>query len=314
MPSYKANAIVLKKTKLGEQDLILTLLSEDGFKIRCVAKGARKPGSTFSARLEVFSVVDLLLYKGKNLDTITEVKVLDSNVDCRRDVERLSYGAVIAELVEDTALEGQETPILFPLTRAGLSSLGRASDEALPFVTSAYLMKAIAYLGYKPSFGECTVCGKPNPLDGSGKFSLSAGGWVCGECLEFAGDDPMDFVDSTTASWVNALLGMKFEQIEDMFGGGQSAGEASGTGDGQSAGVASGVDSGQGTGEASTVDAGQDDSDGQSADNVGASEEEARNENYNALAGQLLDFCEKWVAVHLGLKLKSLSYLSHIHA
>ena len=40
--------VVLRKTKLGESDLILTLLSSDGSQIRAVAKGARKPKSPFS--------------------------------------------------------------------------------------------------------------------------------------------------------------------------------------------------------------------------------------------------------------------------
>ena len=42
--------VVLRKTKLGESDLILTLLSSDGSQIRAVAKGARKPKSPFSTR------------------------------------------------------------------------------------------------------------------------------------------------------------------------------------------------------------------------------------------------------------------------
>ena len=34
--TYRARAIVLRKTKLGEQDLILTLLSESGAQLRVV--------------------------------------------------------------------------------------------------------------------------------------------------------------------------------------------------------------------------------------------------------------------------------------
>lgn len=42
-PTYRCNALVLKKTKLGESDLILTCLKDDGSQLRAVAKGARKP-------------------------------------------------------------------------------------------------------------------------------------------------------------------------------------------------------------------------------------------------------------------------------
>ena len=42
--TYHARACVLDRTKLGETDLILTLLSSNGAQLRAVAKGARKPG------------------------------------------------------------------------------------------------------------------------------------------------------------------------------------------------------------------------------------------------------------------------------
>ncbi|TLM78904.1 MAG: hypothetical protein FDZ70_03415 [Actinobacteria bacterium] len=71
MPPYSARALVLRKTKLGETDLILTLLAEDGRQLRAVARGARKPGSRFGARLEPGAVGDLLLHTGRTLDHVT---------------------------------------------------------------------------------------------------------------------------------------------------------------------------------------------------------------------------------------------------
>lgn len=217
MPSYKTNAIVLKKTKLGETDLILTLLAEDGSQIRAVAKGARKPGSTFSARLEPFSAAALMLHKGKNLDTITDVKSIASNDRCRRDLEHLSHGAVMGEFVEKTAFEGQENPVLFPLTIAALEALGEAELHQLPFVVAAFLLKAIAYLGFKPSFDDCTLCGEQRVGD-DGVFSIGAGGWVCHSCSAFGELEPDDLVDPALAAWVKALLGMRFVELGDAFG------------------------------------------------------------------------------------------------
>ncbi len=287
MPTYKTKAMVLKKTKLKEADLILTLLAENGSQIRCVAKGARKPGSRFSARLEVFSVVDLLLYKGKNLDTITEVECLETNEACRTDIEKLSYGAVMAELVEKTALEGQEMPVLFPITKTAVAALGEADTRALPFVTSAFLIKTLSFLGYKPSFDNCVICGNDRSeilsaaganggadasaganagADGAGAngvFSYSAGGWVCPECASVGEIGKDDIADTLVVDWVRALLGMKFSEILKTFGPEGEDGVSGAT---------------------------------------------------NSLAGQLLTFCEHWMAVHLGLRLKSLGYLSRLRS
>ena len=67
--------VVLRKTKLGESDLILTLLSSDGSQIRAVAKGARKPKSPFSTRLELHAVSDVLIAQGRSLDIVKEARL-----------------------------------------------------------------------------------------------------------------------------------------------------------------------------------------------------------------------------------------------
>ena len=72
MPSYRAHALVLRKTKLGETDAIVTLLAEDGRELRAVAKGLRKPGSKLGGVLEPFTEVSLLLHTGRSLDVVSE--------------------------------------------------------------------------------------------------------------------------------------------------------------------------------------------------------------------------------------------------
>ena len=60
----RLRATVLGRTKLAEQDLILTLLAEDGSQVRAVAKGARKPGGRLASRSELFCETDFLLAHG----------------------------------------------------------------------------------------------------------------------------------------------------------------------------------------------------------------------------------------------------------
>ena len=60
----RIKALVLDRTKLGEQDLILTCLTDTGEELRAVAKGARRPGGRLAARTELFSEVDMLVAEG----------------------------------------------------------------------------------------------------------------------------------------------------------------------------------------------------------------------------------------------------------
>ena len=70
--TYRTKALVLDTTKLGEQDLIVTLLAESGAQLRAVAKGARKPGGRLAARSELFCETDFLIAKGRSHDVVAE--------------------------------------------------------------------------------------------------------------------------------------------------------------------------------------------------------------------------------------------------
>ena len=73
-PLYRDTAVVLRHYRLGEADRIVVLLTEEHGKVRAVAKGVRKTGSKFGARLEPLSHVRLLLYQGRELDIVSQAE------------------------------------------------------------------------------------------------------------------------------------------------------------------------------------------------------------------------------------------------
>src|SRR5436190_17513072 len=74
---YRDQGVVLRTIKLGETDRIVTVFTQGRGKVRAVAKGVRKPGSRFGARLEPTSHVALQCYEGRELDVVTQVESLD---------------------------------------------------------------------------------------------------------------------------------------------------------------------------------------------------------------------------------------------
>ncbi|MDR1862220.1 MAG: DNA repair protein RecO [Candidatus Ancillula sp.] len=74
MQSLVDEAIVLRRTKLKETDLIITLLTRSYGKVSVVAKGARKVGSRF-AGLELFNRVRVKWTLSKRLGYVNEVEV-----------------------------------------------------------------------------------------------------------------------------------------------------------------------------------------------------------------------------------------------
>src|SRR4051812_42124640 len=77
MPLYRDEAVVLRTQKLGEADRIVTLLTRRHGRVRAVAKGVRRTGSRFGARVEPFTHDDLQLHEGRSLDVVTQAETIE---------------------------------------------------------------------------------------------------------------------------------------------------------------------------------------------------------------------------------------------
>lgn len=212
MPSYPLTALVLRHTKLGETDVIVTLLAEDGRQVRAVAKGLRKPGSRIGGRLEEFAKVDLLLHTGRNLEIVSEVHTVESRKGLRGDLERTAAAAVVADLLDKVSLDNQVEPRLFALADTTLAVMETASDRALPAIVVAFLVKAMAMSGYRPALTACASCS--SELEDSRRFSLHAGGTLCPSCGEI---DPSALaVPEQAIQWLSVLLGSTLAEVAEL--------------------------------------------------------------------------------------------------
>ena len=128
-PTYSLHAIVLRKTKLGESDLILTLLAEDGRQVRSVAKGARKPNSSFSSRLEIFAEVEALMASGKSLDIVKEVRLVDAHQGIVFDAQHAAACAPVVDLASRLTQPDLVSPKMFALLSSALGHACSCNDD-----------------------------------------------------------------------------------------------------------------------------------------------------------------------------------------
>ncbi|HYI44673.1 MAG TPA: DNA repair protein RecO [Actinomycetota bacterium] len=173
---YKDEGIVLKTIKLGEADRIITLLTRENGKVRAVAKGIRKTKSRFGGRLEPFTRARLMIYKGRNLDTITSVDVVDSFDSVRMNYLRLTSAATLVEVVEKITPDRERSLSVYSLLLAGLQAL---TTRPGPTILPAFLVKLLSVSGYHPQLTVCVGCGASDDLMG---FSPGMGGAVCEDC------------------------------------------------------------------------------------------------------------------------------------
>lgn len=216
-PSKAEHVVVLRKTKLGESDLILTMLASDGSLLKAVAKGARKPTSPFSSRLELYTSSDILVAEGRSLGIVQEARLIAARPNLHSSLERAACAAPVAELLWRIAQEGLPAPRLFDFAYAAFDALDAFTVQALPRVCAASLIKTLAFCGLRPSLDRCVSCGGPVNLEQPDSqdvcFSFAEGGAVCPRCREKV---ETVRVSAATLTYANALLMSTFSQISQM--------------------------------------------------------------------------------------------------
>jgi DNA repair protein RecO (recombination protein O) len=179
MPSYRAEAIVLRTHKLGEADRIITLLTRERGKVRAVAKGVRRTKSKFGARLEPFSRVDLLVFEGKSLDIITQAESLNAyGQDLALDYSLWTAGQTMLETADRLTPEDSISAESQYLLLVGALRTLVSGEHAANLVLDAFLLRALSMAGYSPTLNACVVCG----IAGTQPFfHVATGGALCVE-------------------------------------------------------------------------------------------------------------------------------------
>lgn len=177
--SYKTEAIIIKRVKLGEADRILTFYTPFLGKMQAVAKGVRKTTSKLAGHLEPFTQSELGLARGRNLDVITAAHALETFPEVRGSLTRTTRALYLLELVDRFTPDHMENPALYRLLLDGLHWLesGSAGDTTLRWFETRLLSNA----GYRPELRHCVICQEPLPA-APAFFSPPAGGAVCGDC------------------------------------------------------------------------------------------------------------------------------------
>jgi DNA repair protein RecO (recombination protein O) len=176
MASYRDEGVVLRSIRLGEADRIVTLVTPEHGKVRAVAKGVRRTKSRLGGRVEPLTHVTMLCWRGRELDTITQVEVLDAFRPLREDLARMAQAMVMLEVVDQVAVERHAVPELF---RMLVGALGALAASASPAVAGAFLWKLLAVEGVGPSLDTCASCGSDGPLVA---FDPLRDGFLCHSC------------------------------------------------------------------------------------------------------------------------------------
>ena len=169
----------MSRFDLGETDRIFTLLTRDRGKIRAIAKGARRPTSKLAPSLDYFSRCRVMLSRGRDLDVITSVEVIERPDALGERIEAFSHACHLAEVTNRLVPEGQDVPEIYRLLAAALAELEHPGQPWL--LARWYEMALLALAGYRFDLYHCAGCGadllaEPNVL------GVRSGGVLCPIC------------------------------------------------------------------------------------------------------------------------------------
>jgi DNA repair protein RecO (recombination protein O) len=147
----RTDAVVLRAFDYGETSRIVTLLTRPHGVMSVLARGARRPKSTFGSTLQPMACIQAVYFHRPNrgLQTLKEAAHLVRFPRLTADLERITLGLRLVEVARAVIEEGEEHPLALDLLVAALAHLDRADERpanALPW----FHLRLAALLGFAP--------------------------------------------------------------------------------------------------------------------------------------------------------------------
>ena len=159
MASSSTTAILLRRIEYGDNDLIVTLFSLDQGKISAIAKSAKKSVRRFAGVLEPFSILDVVLTRGrgKGMHVLQEASLEEPHFRIREDIIKTAYASYWMETIYQWMADGQPQEEIYHLTTHVLAQLNRG-DTPVEVLSMLFQMRFLSIAGFKPNFDHCHVC------------------------------------------------------------------------------------------------------------------------------------------------------------
>ncbi len=185
MARITTEALLLRRTNLGESDCVVHLLGSTTGRITAIAKGAKRSRRRFPGTLDLFNhlQIELECRRANVMARLEHARLIDSFPRLRTDPSRFALGCYLLELLGRLAPEGgarSDAEKLFAVALGTLRTVESLEpDERLRILLE---LRALDALGLRPELRRCVRCG--DALRGEGRigFHVADGGPVCGAC------------------------------------------------------------------------------------------------------------------------------------
>ena len=144
----KVEGYVLRAIPYGENNKIITILTEELGKRTAMARGAKKPASRFSAVTQPFTHGHFLLQQGKGMGTLQQAEIIQSMRHIREDFLKTAYASVITELVDKLTEQDVASSGIYQLLHQAMQAIEEEQDPEAILLFVEWKMLPVA--GIRP--------------------------------------------------------------------------------------------------------------------------------------------------------------------
>jgi len=186
--NFVTDAINLKSYNLSESDKIVVMYSKEKGLMKCVAKGCKKPKSKLGARMDLLVANQLMLYKGKNMDTVCEAKAINCFKGTRQCIDKLFYSMYVSEVINNFGIEDDpSSEEIYDLLYKTLDKITNSTEKKdVIIAVIKFQLKFMQVAGFGVELDMCLCC-REQILAENMYFSSKMGGVICEECNEHLG-------------------------------------------------------------------------------------------------------------------------------
>jgi DNA repair protein RecO (recombination protein O) len=177
----KTDGLIIRETNVGEDDIIVTILTRENGIIRASAKGARKLKNHCTAAVRLLCFSHFTLYRGREKYIINDAEPLQLFVGLHKDLEKLALSQYFAELCGVLAPEEENAEHFLRLILNAYHMI-ETNKRPLSLVKAAFEMRILSLAGYMPDLVACCGC---VAYEADIMYLLPASGKLCCDnCLE----------------------------------------------------------------------------------------------------------------------------------
>ncbi len=155
---FKSSGLIIKEQSIGEQDRLVTVLTDSHGIIRAFVRRAKNIKSPTCAATGLLSYSTLYISESKGTYSITDARSLKQFMGLRNDIRNMSLAQYFCELSMALCPKEQEASDFLRLVLNALHLLSNNKKNPL-LIKACVEMRLLTLAGYMPDLVMCDDCG-----------------------------------------------------------------------------------------------------------------------------------------------------------